>query len=259
MDIDDYLERIDAGPAAPPSPAALAALHERHMYTVPLENLDVHRGVPLSLDQDHILDKIVRRRRGGLCFELNAAFAWLLRNLGYHVTLLAGDVAKSTDGFGISGGHMLLRVEFGADEPPYLADVGFGDGFVRPLPHVSGAITEEAELRYRAIAADDGAWLLQRDSTGSDDFETRFRFTTTPRTIGDFEHSCTYHQSSPSSVFTQRLTCTRATPEGRVMLFSNRLVRIAHGRRTEAWVRGEAGRKRALRQYFGIVLGPDPE
>ena len=258
MDIDAYLQRIGAGPAEPPSPAALAALHERHMYSVPLENIDIQRGVPLSLDEGHILDKIVRRRRGGLCFEINAAFAWLLRGLGYRVSMLSGDVLRSGR-FEILDDHMLLRVDFGPDEPPYLADVGFGDGFLRPLAHVPGAITEESDFRYRVIAADDGGWLVQRAPAGAEAFETRFRFRTTPRSLTDFTPACIYHQTSRASVFRKRLTCTRATPGGRITLMTNRLVVTAHGRRNEEWLRGEAGRKRALRQYFGIVLGPAPD
>lgn len=131
MHIDHCLKRIGATADAP-SPAALAVLHERHLCTVPFENLDIRRGIPLSLDEDRILDKIVRRRRGGLCFELNTAFAWLLRGLGYRVSLASGDLGLANDGFGPAGHHMLLLVDAGPDDQRYVVDVGYGPGFLRP-------------------------------------------------------------------------------------------------------------------------------
>ena len=54
---------------------------------MPFENLDIHRGVPIELAEPALLDKIVRRRRGGFCCELNGAFSALLSALGFDVTM----------------------------------------------------------------------------------------------------------------------------------------------------------------------------
>jgi arylamine N-acetyltransferase len=69
-----YLERIGYDGPLDGSAEALAELQERHLHTVPYENLDVLRRVPLSLEIPDLFDKIVTRRRGGYCFELNALF-----------------------------------------------------------------------------------------------------------------------------------------------------------------------------------------
>lgn len=259
MTIEDYLERIGAGPPAPPSPAALVHLHERHMYTVPFETLDFNRGVPIELDLDHIVDKVIRLRRGGVCFELNPLFAWLLSNLGYRVSMLSGDLPRGDGSFNTSGDHMLLRVDFGPDQTPYLADVGYGDGFVRPLPFVPDAISDQGWWRYRVLAAPGDTWVVQRAGKGSDVFENRFRFTDVPRVLSDFERACTFHQTSPDSPYVRFLNCSRATPDGRVTLLRNRLLLTEHGQRTERWLRDQLAWKRALRRHFGIVLGPLPE
>ncbi len=110
---------------------ALRRLHVAHLRTVPFENLDIHRGVPIVLEQDRILKKLVTDRRGGFCYELNSGFAWLLSELGYRVTLLSAEVARPEGGFGIPFDHMALLVE--ADGGLWLADVGFGDSFLYPL------------------------------------------------------------------------------------------------------------------------------
>ena len=59
----------------------LRKLQFAHTTTVPYENLDILRGIPISLKIDDIYEKVVVRGRGGYCFELNALFGWLLRQL----------------------------------------------------------------------------------------------------------------------------------------------------------------------------------
>src|SRR3569833_2383178 len=88
MNVDAYLERI--GAARSPG---LAALHRLHQTAVPFENLSIHLGEPVPLTPEDLYDKIVSRRRGGFCYELNGLFALLLENLGHEVTRLAARVA----------------------------------------------------------------------------------------------------------------------------------------------------------------------
>src|SRR4051794_33731222 len=89
LNVDAYLEGIRyAGPRAP-SAETLRALHRAHLYAVPFENLDIGRGRRLSLALPDLFDKIVTRRRGGFCYELNGLFGWLLESLGYRVTHLS--------------------------------------------------------------------------------------------------------------------------------------------------------------------------
>src|SRR5438445_7498063 len=81
--IDEYLARIGYTGPRDATSATLRALHVRHLLTVPFENLDIHLGREIVPEERRILDKIVTRRRGGFCYELNGAFAVLLRALGF--------------------------------------------------------------------------------------------------------------------------------------------------------------------------------
>ena len=95
MDTTAYLHRIRYHRPLDPSSVTLRALHRAHLHTVPFENLDIHLGRPIALDETALFDKIVARRRGGFCYELNGLFAVLLRILGFTVTLLAASDAHS--------------------------------------------------------------------------------------------------------------------------------------------------------------------
>jgi len=85
-------------------------LHVRHLLSVPFENLDIHLGRPIILDQELFYNKIVRDRRGGYCYELNGCFAWLLRELGFGVSMLSARVAGKNGGFSPDFDHMTLLV-----------------------------------------------------------------------------------------------------------------------------------------------------
>ena len=256
MDIDVYLERIGAEMPEAPSLAALSTLHQKHSYAVPFENLDAYRGIPVVLDEARILDKIVRQRRGGACIETNTAFAWLLRKLGYRVTMLSGDVAISATSFGAPGQHLLLLVDLGPEVPLYIADVGYGDGSVYPMPLVPEVETEDRYARYRMIVSGE-YWLVQRAPERSGVFEPLFRFTTVPRSLPDFEPHVVWGQTSPDSPW-RKINCSRPTPEGRVQLFGNRLVVTAGGTKTGTWIKGETALNQTLRRHFGLALPPIP-
>ena len=216
MDVDAYLDRIAYGGPRTATFETLLGLHRAHLHSVPFENLDIHCGRQILLDPDLLYDKIVRRRRGGFCYELNGLFAGLLAELGFRVTLLSAGVARDAGGFGPEFDHLLLRVEL---EEPWLADVGFGESF-DPVP-----FCDSGAGPYR-IARDGPAFVLYREQL------PRYRFTLQPRTLSEFSGMCHYHQTSPESSFTRGRLISRATDDGRVTLTDTRLI-ITRGKERE--------------------------
>src|SRR5215212_11481530 len=120
MWIDDYLRRIGYDGPREPSAVVLRELHVRHLLSIPFENLDIHWKRPIVVDVERFIDKIVRERRGGFCYELNGAFAALLRELGFDVQMLSGRVMSADGNFGPPFDHMALLVN-----GQWIADVGF--------------------------------------------------------------------------------------------------------------------------------------
>src|SRR4029077_2209749 len=87
-----YLNRVGVTAPAAGDAAGLRTLHRAHQGTVPFEYLSIHLAEPISLDESDLIDKIVRRHRGGFCYELNGAFALLLEALGAQVSRVAARV-----------------------------------------------------------------------------------------------------------------------------------------------------------------------
>src|SRR5690242_4007849 len=99
MDIDAYLDRIAYRGSRAPTAATLRELQVAHLLAVPFENLSIHARQPIVLEEGALFDKVVMRRRGGFCYELNGLFAALLRALGFPVTRLAAGVARADGSF----------------------------------------------------------------------------------------------------------------------------------------------------------------
>jgi N-hydroxyarylamine O-acetyltransferase len=256
MDVDAYLRRIGAARPAVAGGAALAGLQLRHLRAVPFENLSVHLGEEIELAEEPLVDKLVHRRRGGFCYELNGGFAALLRALGFSVELLNARVfgGESGEELGPPYDHMALRVAAPGDAGgAWLADVGFGDHSHRPLRLDTSGDQPDPAGAFRVAKAPDGDLDVLRDG------RPQYRVETRPRALADFEATCWYQQTSPRSHFTRSLICSRLTEEGgRVSLSGRRLIVTEGGQRTTSELADEAAVLAAYRCHFGIELDAEP-
>jgi N-hydroxyarylamine O-acetyltransferase len=135
VDTAAYLQRIGYSGSVSADSETLRNLHRAHLFTVPFENLDIGWGRRIQVEEQAFVRKIVAQHRGGFCYELNGAFAALLRTLGFKVTLLSARVPRVHGDYGPEFDHLTLRVDL---NEPWLADVGFGDCFCRSLTACDG-------------------------------------------------------------------------------------------------------------------------
>lgn len=255
IDVAAYLERIRYTGDVTPTLETLRALHLAHLRAVPFENLDIILGRPLSLAPDRLFDKIVRRRRGGFCYELNGLFAILLRELGFDVTLLAAHFPGEPDQPIIECDHLLLLVRCSNSEQAMLADIAGGRrSLATPLPVQLGVESHQPEAFATFCLRQEGEWLQLWLREDGEAWDGSYRFTLQPRRMEEFEASCLHHQTSPESHFTQGRICTRLTPAGRVTLSNLRFISTVFGVRSEEELTSEDAFSRILDLHFGIDL-----
>ena len=161
MDTQAYLQRINYTGPLTRSAETLRQLQVAHLRTVPFENLSIHSGEPIVLDDEALFEKIVHRRRGGFCYELNGLFAALLRALGFEVSMLSAQVANAEGHYGPDFDHMTLMVTL---SDRWLVDVGFGDSFLEPLPLDEQSEQVQRDRSYR-IVREGPSWLSCSDQT----------------------------------------------------------------------------------------------
>lgn len=259
MNVDAYLQRLAYCGDRQPDLATLATLQWAHLRLIPFENLSIHNGEAIVLDEAALFRKIVEQRRGGFCYELNGLFAALLRELGYRVSLLSAQVAGADGMFGPEFDHLCLAVHLDGDDEgaAYLVDVGFGDCFLQPLPlEPKAAPSRQGRHLYR-IQALGGVRTLQQlpaEHEACASWSDEYRFNLQARDLSDFEPMCRFHQSSPDSHFTRKRICSRATDDGgRISLSDLRLILTsAEGLKTESLLPSEAACQQALLDHFGI-------
>jgi N-hydroxyarylamine O-acetyltransferase len=249
--IDDYLARLDLKPPASAGLEALCQLQRAHLLAVPFENLSVHLGEPIVLDQAALVAKVVERRRGGFCYELNGAFAALLTALGFRVSMLSARVFGAEGQPGPPFDHMTLWVELAE---PWLVDVGFGRFAMQPLR--LGADGDQPDPAGTFRIADSPAGHGEFDVFL--DGEPAYRVDPRPYPLSDFAPTCWWQQTFPGSHFRKSLTCSISTTSGRVTLSGDRLIVTEEGQRQEHVLPSDAEILAAYRRHFGITLDRVP-
>lgn len=255
IDVVAFLDRIGYDGPVEPTATTLSEIHWAHLQTVPFENLDIcPLGRSIDFDLAALEDKIVRRRRGGFCCELNGLLAEVLRAIGFHVTMVSVQFF-SQEPESPPFDHMGLLVQTPIDRTTYLVDVGCGrNSPARPLLLLDGyeEFQPETLTTYR-IAHVDGWWQFHRRPDG-EEWQPKYTFTVTPRKQKDFTERCRFLDSDPSSPFTRGPLCSRNVPGGRITLADGRLIQTNGAERWEQELSDDAAFHAALRDHFGIDL-----
>lgn len=253
MDIPTYLRRMDFQGVVRPDSATLRRLHLAHIYSIPFENLDIGLRRPIQIDEISIWNKIIVNGRGGFCYELNGAFAWLLQQIGFQITCLNARVFNKEGEPGIDFDHLALIVEIPDSSSRWLADVGFGDSFTEPLNFGKAAEQVQGFRAYRLEPVPEGYVVWQRNY--KEVWRRLYVFDLTPRVFPvDYQAACLYHQTSPDSIFTQGSIISKATPDGRISLDGGWLIETNDGVRTERQLNGQREYLALLKEIFNITL-----
>jgi N-hydroxyarylamine O-acetyltransferase len=250
MDTSAYLDRIKYRGPLNGDIETLRRLHVAHLLAVPFENLSIHAGEPIVLENSALFEKVVTQNRGGFCYELNGLFAALLSGLGYEVGMLSAQVADARGVFSADFDHMALIVTL---DERWLVDVGFGDSFIEPILIDEREAQIQGGRAYRVDSRGDCLVLMKRTEEKSE-WESQYRFKLKTYAYADYAERCEFHQTSPDSYFTQNRICSLLTPNGRISVSDTRFIVSENGMRRDYPVNSQAEYEQLLREHFGIVL-----
>lgn len=214
-----YFERL--GLSLPdqviPDSQLLAKIQYAHCTRIPYENLDIIRNVPLSLDYEKLFDKIIVKKRGGYCFELNGLLGWLLRELGYQVTDYMARYLRGETTIPMRR-HRVLKVI--ATDGTWLCDVGIGEVAPRlPIRMEEGLVQEQFGESYRLNREPFLGWTLSDLHHGQ--WRNFYAFTEEPQLNIDFIAPSFYCEKHPDSPFTTQEMFSLKTADGRITLDGN--------------------------------------
>ncbi|MEV8228935.1 arylamine N-acetyltransferase [Streptomyces sp. NPDC079167] len=212
-----------------PDRETLFALHRSWRRMVPYENIDIQLGRPISLDPDALTDKLVRRRRGGYCYEQNAGLAVLLRLAGFEVSMVESGVMRQAHGDAMWGNHNALVIDL--DGSRWVADAGIGDGFTEPLPLREGAYRQGAfTYRLERLASD--TWRFHHHPGAT---IASYDFRLQPREPADFTARSHELSTAAGSPYVTTLIVARPVA-GSTSLLLSRTVRQYSADGRSSWV-----------------------
>ncbi|XP_064315727.1 arylamine N-acetyltransferase, pineal gland isozyme NAT-3-like [Phalacrocorax carbo] len=274
MDIKEYFNRISyRGSYGKPDLATLTDIFQHHIQAVPFENLSIHCGESIELDLEAIYNKIVRRNRGGWCMENNYLLSWVLRTLGYDVTLLGSKVyVPEYDRYADETDHLLLKVVL--DGKSYIVDGGFGMVYQmwQPMELIAGTDQPQTPGVFRFVE-ESGVWYLEKvkrkqwvpnqSISTSHNMEEVCRrvylFTLQPQDIEDFRACNAHLQTSPDSLFVRKSICSLQTADGIRALVGWKLTEIKYNFKdnmdlVEIRILADEEIEKTLKEKFNITL-----
>ncbi len=246
FDLNGYFERIGYHGNARPDIRCVGEIMRRHLYTVPFENLDVLAGKGISLKPEDIVDKIVHRQRGGYCFEVNGLFAMALEALGIPYRFIG--CRPMTIPARRPRTHMALLAMLDGDE--WLCDVGFGSYGIRaPMRLAQRGEVRQDHDTFEILPMNEAEFILRAKVDG--DWANQYSFDLAHHEWVDFMPANWLTSTYPDSLFVQKRVVIRQTPEGRSILFGDRLKIVNHGQ-AEAREIAKEEIPAVLREVFGL-------
>lgn len=247
MNIERYLSRINFTDKLQSDLATLKSLHRHHLFNVPFENLDVHYKRIFDLKSANVYDKVVNRRRGGFCYEVNSLFNELLTSAGFTTRIISAKIITDAGKPGPEYDHMAIVIQI--DGKDLIADVGFGDLFIEPL-EIRDGIQYDGRNYFRIdLEGDEYELYMSPDNIH---FQKKYTFTVDEVALSLFEGPCYDKQVNPDSHFVINTICTLPTEKGRITVYNDKLTETVGGEKVQRVILNDGDLRSILRERFGV-------
>lgn len=224
--LERYFDRIGMARPSTFDAVALTEMMRCQLFAVPFENLDVQAGREISLVPEDIVAKIVDRRRGGYCYEVNGLFALALEALGVSWRFVAARPMFYPARRPRT--HMALVADL--DGERLLCDLGFGSWGIRApvdLADLDRPIAQAGDT-FRLTQGADGVFVLSALVEG--EWKSQYGFDLSPQEWVDFAPANYLNSHHPDAIFVQKPVVLRFHPRGRTLLVGDTLKRHVDGR-----------------------------
>lgn len=240
-----YLKRIGlAGEKPEPTLVWLEKLVHAQLTHVPFDDMDCWGGGETpSLAIADIYDKIVVRRRGGYCFELNSLFCALLEAVGFDCYLVTIRIVFGRGGVTPPAHCGIVCV---IDGEKYFCDVGFGG----PVP--DGCVKYDGAVYHGYRVVRDGFFhcvQLVHDDGSADNV---FLYHDIPMPRPDMIPMNFYVSQREGSVFRNVLNVNLRLPDGSVWIKGRQFALHTSTERLDRELRDLEDLAEVLDRYFGI-------
>ncbi len=240
LQLKEYLHRIAYKGTLEPTLETLGRVQAAQAYSIPFETFDILMGRPIVLNYENLFTKLVKEKRGGYCYEVNALLYFALEAIGFKASLC---LARLTDDDGNvlpESVHMIIIVEL---KQRWLVDVGWGNGFIEPF-----CLDKTCSFQKYRIEKDDDKYSFYHEE------KKLYHFTLEKLPLDFFETRNLYHQFSPKSLFANEIFCSMPTPCGYKMIRANIYIQKIEEKIIERTIMSDSEYRMVLSNAFGLQL-----
>ncbi|WP_226678097.1 arylamine N-acetyltransferase family protein [Mesobacillus jeotgali] len=218
-----FRERIGMLISAPVTLAKMDEILEQTAAAIPFENLCTLSGDLNELNEDNLVEKIIQRNEGGLCYDLNGILYLFLKENGLDVQLICGSVyVPDFNGFSPTGRtHAAILLNDAGKR--YLVDTGFGGNLpLRPVPMDGTEISSpNGDFRIKQHNSEFGDYILEMKLKYKDsDWRIGYAFDSREPVgnVSDLSEMKKIITEHPQSPFNKKPLLTRVTVDGSMVL-----------------------------------------
>jgi len=169
--VEEYLKRIEVNQSNKgPNEEYLIQLHIGHLTHIPFETFDLIDLKQLDISPDHIFNRLVDQHRGGVCYQMNGLFAFILKKLDYKFQIIPCNVYQNDKNYYrnvSSHASLCVTLDNGAK---FLCDVGFSRDFLTPLIFRTDCVQFATNGFFRLTKIENGLYYeLEKGFLDKDD------------------------------------------------------------------------------------------
>lgn len=225
--------------------------------TFPFENLCIIKGKVNPITKDNLIEKLLNRNEGGLCYELNPILYLFLQENGFSVSLVRGVVynqaAKEWSKTGRT--HVAILLEHKGKR--YLVDTGFGGNIpLVPVP-LTGETVRSSNGEFRVTKTENtfGDCLFEmKRKYKDDDFTIGFVFDSEDvvKEVTDLEEMQRIIVNSEASAFNKEPLVTMLNEQGSKTLTNKSITVWQEGSMTKEEI-AESQFQELVKSHFGLT------
>ncbi|PTM57924.1 arylamine N-acetyltransferase family protein [Desmospora activa] len=221
---------------------------------IPFENLCIIGEKSKDISKQNLVEKILVKKEGGLCYELNSIFYFFLIENGFDAVLVRGVVYKNELQEYLTIGRTHVAILITHKEQKYLIDTGFGGNLpLKPVPLTREVVaSDNGEFRVKKEKSEHGDYILELKLKHKDtDWKIGYAFDSKKpisdvSEFNDIQRIITEHPDSP---FNKSPLITKLTNRGNITLTNTSFTQWDNGLVTKEKIESERFNE-LLKRYF---------
>jgi N-hydroxyarylamine O-acetyltransferase len=229
---------------------------EKTAKTIPFENLCIIENRTNDVTKENLVNKMLMKKEGGLCYELNSILFYFLKENGFNVYLVRGVIFNHDAQNWLTLGRTHAAILLNHENETYLVDTGFGGNLpLRAVPLNGGTITSNnGEFRVSKMKNEHGDYILEMKLKHKDqDWRIGYTFDSKrPVTeVSDFNEIQRILIEKDDSPFNKNPLITQLTEKGNMTLTDTTFTEWVNGKLKKDSIDSKRFKELAKR-YFGI-------